>query len=49
LHICEHSGEKGFNERAWSRADKSLDDVSLVFSCLFMAELLGSIFAFGFR
>jgi len=49
LHICEHSGEKGFNRRAWQTADDVLDYVSLAFSCLFMAELLGSVFAFGFN
>lgn len=49
LHICEHGGEKGFDREAWQTADDVLDYVSLVFSCLFMAELLASIFAFGFR
>jgi len=48
LHICEHSGEKGFNRKGWETTDEVLDYVSLVFSCLFMAELLASIFAFGF-
>lgn len=49
LHICEHSGDKGFNRKAWEIADDVLDYVSLAFSCLFMAELLASVFAFGFR
>ncbi|OAP61053.1 hypothetical protein AYL99_06057 [Fonsecaea erecta] len=49
LHICEHAGEKGFNLKAWERANEALDYASLAFSCLFMAELLGSVFAFGFR
>ncbi|KIX95351.1 uncharacterized protein Z520_08868 [Fonsecaea multimorphosa CBS 102226] len=49
LHMCEHAGEKGFNLKAWELADAVLDYASLVFSCLFMAELLGSVFAFGFR
>jgi len=48
LHICEHAGDAGFNLKAWQRADDVLDVVSLVFSCLFMAELLASVFAFGF-
>jgi len=48
LHICEHSGEKGFPRRAWEKADEALDVASLVFSCLFMLELLLSIWAFGF-
>lgn len=45
IHVCEHSGEKG--TKLWSDIDEALDTVSLVFSCLFMAELLASIFAFG--
>jgi hypothetical protein len=49
LHMCEHGGDKGFNLRAWQQVNKVLGSLSLVFSCLFMAELLGSIFAFGFQ
>lgn len=49
LHICEHSADKGFHLRAWQKAVDVLDYVSLVFSCLFVAELLGSIFAFGLQ
>ena len=49
LHICEHSGEKGFNKKSWVQASSTLGDISLAFSCLFMAELLASVFAFGFR
>ena len=48
LHICEHSGEKGFNRKAWEKADDALDVVSLIFSCLFMLELMLSVWAFGF-
>ena len=48
LHICEHAGEKGFHQKQWERADEALDIVSLVFSCLFMVELLASVWAFGF-
>ncbi|KAI1630233.1 hypothetical protein EDD37DRAFT_96230 [Exophiala viscosa] len=47
LHICEHGGEKGFHYREWNMTQNVLNYVSLVFSCLFMAELLGSVFAFG--
>jgi hypothetical protein len=47
LHICEHAGEKGFHQRQWEQADEALDIISLVFSCLFMLELLCSIWAFG--
>ncbi|EXJ71450.1 uncharacterized protein A1O5_05258 [Cladophialophora psammophila CBS 110553] len=49
LHICEHAGEKEFHLRAWEQANEVLGYASLVFSCLFVAELLGSVFAFGFR
>jgi len=48
LHICEHTGEKGFSRKTWEKADEVLDVASLVFSCLFMLELLLSIWAFGF-
>ena len=46
LHICEHSGE---DVRVWQRINEGLNILSLVFSCLFMAELLCSIYAFGLR
>lgn len=44
LHICEHSTE---DVRMWERISEGLDVLSLLFSCLFMVELLCSIFAFG--
>jgi hypothetical protein len=47
LHICEHAGEKGFQQRQWEQAEEALGIISLVFSCLFMLELLCSIWAFG--
>lgn len=47
LHICEHTGEKGFKRRDWLMVNDVLGSLSLSFSCLFMAELLGSVFAFG--
>lgn len=47
LHICEHAGEKGFHEKEWDMAVEALDVTSLVFSCLFMLELLCSVWAFG--
>lgn len=47
LHICEHTGEKGFHDKDWQLAQDVLNYVSLSFSCLFMAELVGSVFAFG--
>ena len=49
LHVCEHGGEKGFPVAEWDMAAQVLDVMSLVFSCLFVAELLASVFAFGFR
>src|SRR2546423_11367485 len=48
LHICEHTGEEGFHIKRWEDADRALEIVSLVFSCLFMLELLACIWAFGF-
>ncbi|KKY25098.1 putative ion transport [Phaeomoniella chlamydospora] len=45
LHICEHGGEKGI--KTWEKIDEVLDTVSLVFSCLFMVELVASVYAFG--
>lgn len=47
LHICEHVGEKGFHRKQWEQVDDALDIISLVFSCLFMLELLCSVWAFG--
>jgi voltage-gated hydrogen channel 1 len=48
LHICEHAHELGFNKKSWQDADDALGVLSLVFSCLFMLELLSSVWAFGF-
>ncbi len=47
LHMCEHRFDEKFPYKDWQFADHVLDYVSLAFSCLFMAELLGSVFAFG--
>jgi len=47
LHICEHTGEKGFRRKNWLIVNDVLGSLSLTFSCLFMAELLASVFAFG--
>ena len=53
LHICEHTcstnSEKGtgFDAAPWERTVEVLDIMSLLFSSLFMLELLGSFFAFG--
>lgn len=49
LHVCEHGGEKGFDTKSWLDTIAVLGHVSLTFSSLFMAELLGSVFAFGPR
>ena len=48
IHLCEHSGEKGFDEKGFRMANKVLSWLSLSFSSLFMAELICSVFAFGF-
>lgn len=55
LHICEatcgakNGGEQRPDVRTWQKIDEGLDIVSLVFSSLFVAELIASIFAFGLR
>lgn len=49
LHICENAGDEKFDYKDWQKANEALGYVSLAFSCLFMAELLGSVFAFGFE
>ena len=50
LHICEHShcGD-GYISPALRKATGALEIVSLVFSTLFMVELVLTIWAFGFR
>ena len=48
LYICDHScGEGGSVGQDLPKAQDALGVVSLVFSCLFMVELLASIWAFG--
>lgn len=50
LYICDHSCGKGDSVGDdLPKAQKALGIVSLVFTCLFMLELLASIWAFGFR
>lgn len=49
LYICEHScgsEDDGANQQL-DETQEVLGIVSLIFSCLFMAELLASIWAFG--
>lgn len=48
LHICEHSRD-GEDMSGWKRVNEGLGVLSLVFSCLFMGELLCSCFAFGLK
>ena len=48
LYTCEQSCTKGKHvDKEWGEAQSALGIVSLVFSCLFMTELLASIWAFG--
>ena len=48
LYVCEHScGKQHSYNPDLLTAQNALGIVSLVFSCLFMAELLASIWAFG--
>ena len=53
LHVCEHTcgdkAEAGFDARPWAQAVEVLAVFSLLFSSLFMLELVGSFFAFGPR
>lgn len=49
LHVCEHSGDKGFNPAPWEDSLAGLEIISLVISSLFMVELSACIFAFGWR
>ena len=49
LYTCEHScGKKQAINQDLAKAQDAMEIVSLVFSCLFMTELLASIWAFGF-
>ena len=48
LYVCEHSCGNGKHvSKGLLAAQKGLVIVSLVFSCLFMVELLASVWAFG--
>ena len=48
LYICDHTCDKGQPvDKSLPEAQDALGIVSLIFSCLFMVELLASIWAFG--
>ena len=50
LYLCEHECCQFKEEyRGFHEAQNALGIVSLVFSCLFMLELIASIWAFGFQ
>ena len=50
LFTCEKSCKTGKHaSKGLEDAQKTLGVVSLVFSCLFMVELLASVWAFGIR
>ena len=50
LYICDQSCGKGDGVgEGLPKAQEALGIVSLVFSCLFMVELLASIWAFGLK
>ena len=50
LYICEHTCKKGESVgKGLPKAQDALGVVSLVFSCLFMVELIASIWAFGLQ
>lgn len=46
LHVCEHRKD---DTRGWETVITGLGILSLVFSCLFMGELVCTIYAFGPR
>lgn len=49
LYICDHSCGKGDSVgEGLPKAQDTLQIVGIVFSCVFMVELLASIWAFGF-
>ena len=49
LYVCDHKCEKGESVGiGFHEAQDILGIVSLIFSCLFVVELLASIWAFGF-
>jgi hypothetical protein len=51
LHVCEHTcggkAQGDFDTQPWAQVVEILEVMSLLFSSLFMLELVGSIFAFG--
>lgn len=50
LYICDHEcGKSKDVSRSLPEAQDALGIVSLVFSCLFMLELLASVWAFGLQ
>ena len=50
LYICQHSCERGRTiSKVVPTVVNALGIVSLVFSCLFMVELMASLWAFGFK
>ena len=50
LYVCDHKYKKGESVSGdFQEAQDILGICSLVFSCLFMVELLASVGAFGFR
>ena len=51
LYICEHTCATDGRtvNKMLPEAQHALGIVSLIFSCLFMVELLASVWAFGFQ
>ena len=50
LYICDHSGDKSNSvSEDLPYVQDALQVIGIVFSCLFMVELLASIWAFGLR
>ena len=49
FYICEHTCKGETVNKSFPMAQDALGVVSLVFSCMFIVELLASIWAFGLR
>ena len=50
LYICDHEcGKRTHVNQSLPEAQEALGIVSLIFSCLFMVELLASVWAYGIQ
>lgn len=47
IYMAEHNCGKEYDARGWTRAADALNYIVLSFACIFLAELIGTVFAFG--